>query len=69
MTQHFMVGQGICDEVDVVSHELAGKNVTMFPLVCSEELKRIGTKLQCTTQIGNYPILQRWFARLPVRHK
>lgn len=41
----------------------------MFPLICSEELKRIGTKLESTTQIWNQPILQRWFPHLPARHE
>ena len=59
MAQYFMIRQGICDEVDIVSHQSAGENMTMFPLIRSEELERIGTKLQSTTQIRNQPILQR----------
>lgn len=69
MAQYFMIWQGICDEVDIVSHQSAGENMTVFPLICSEELERIGTKLQSTTQIWNQPILQRWFAHLPVRNR
>ena len=69
MAQYFMIRQGICDEVDIVSHQSAGENMTMFPLIRSEELERIGTKLQSTTQIRNQPILQRGFAHLPVRNK
>ncbi|KAL0599387.1 hypothetical protein AAY473_031898 [Plecturocebus cupreus] len=30
---------------------LSSKNRTMFPLICSEKLKRIGTKLQSTAQL------------------
>lgn len=69
MAQHLLVGQGICDEVDIVSHQSASENVTMFPLICSQELKRIGTKFQSTSQVRNQAILQRWFTHLSVRHK
>lgn len=54
--------------MDIVSHQFAGENRTMFPLVCSEELKRVGTKLQSTAQVRNQPILQGRLAHFSVRH-
>lgn len=54
--------------MDIVSHQFAGENRTMLPLVCSEELKRVGTKLQSAPQVRDQPVLQRRFTHFSVRH-
>lgn len=61
-----MVGEGVAQEVDVLSCDLAGENVAIFHLTAAEELQGVGSKLQSTTQIGNEAILNCRLTRLPV---
>lgn len=41
----------------------------MLPLLCSQELQRVGSKFQSTAKVRNQPILQRRFTNFPVRHR
>lgn len=60
-----MIGERIAQEVNIVTSNLTGEYVSILPLPTAQELKRVGSKLEGTTKIGDQAVLHGWLSRLP----
>lgn len=61
-----MVREGVTQEVNVLASDFAGENMAILLLAATEELKRVGPKLQGTAQVRDEAIFNCRLPRLSV---